>query len=41
MAELIDFLARDDLKSSETVLAWTVGIAIGIAIAGFFLLTII
>jgi hypothetical protein len=41
MTELIEYLASEDLKRSETVLAWTVGIAIGIAVAGFFLLTVV
>ena len=41
MTELIEYLASEDLKRSETILAWTVGIAVGIAIAGFFLLTVI
>lgn len=41
MTELIEYLANEDLKRSETILAWTVGIAVGIAVSGFFLLTII
>jgi hypothetical protein len=41
MTELIEYLASEDLKRSETILAWTVGIAVGVLVSGFFLLTII
>lgn len=41
MTELIDHLASDDLKRSETIFAYAVGIAVGVAVAAFFLLTII
>jgi len=41
MTELIEYLASEDLKRSETILAWTVGIAVGIAVAGFLLLSVI
>jgi len=41
MTELIEYLASEDLKRSETLLVWTVGIAVGVAVAAFFLLTIV
>jgi len=41
MTELIEYLASEDLKRSETILAWTVGIAVGIAVAGFLLLSVV
>ncbi len=41
MTELIEYLASEDLKRSETVLAWSLGIVIGICIAAFLLLTVV
>jgi hypothetical protein len=41
MTELIEYLGSEELHRGEIVLAWAVGIAIGIAVAGFFLLTIV
>jgi hypothetical protein len=41
MTELIEYLGSEELHRSEIVLAWAVGITVGIAVAGFFLLTIL
>jgi len=41
MTELIEYLASEDLKRSETVLAWAVGITVGICVACFFLMTVV
>ena len=39
MTELIEYLGSEDLKRSEMMLVWSVGIAVGVAVAVFFLLT--
>ena len=41
MSELIDYLGSEDLGRSEIMLAWSVGIAVGVGVAVFFLLTIV
>jgi hypothetical protein len=37
MTEMIEYLAGGELKRGETVLAYAVGIVVGVAVAAFFL----